>query len=350
VAHPIRHRTAGPPGGPDGGASPSAGGRRADGVAEGCTGEGAQRPWAAFATHNSSTSCPISHSPRPQGLVSGALPDAGRLGRGSSPGSSRRATDGHLDRLDAAGPYRLALVAASPTARTKSSTTSPGTAAGSCCKLLLDGVPQPGKAARRGGNRDVQLLPATGVVAVMPWRVLQARGVQLRHRAEGRAAWHQPSRSPRQRPPAVTVMARSLPGGAALHRPLGPPQPVQLGRQRSGAVLQVLQVAAAVERPTVDAARPAAPIAGLRGARIGVVRPWPAAASAALLNPEPGGMLISPSRRVRRLTSRHRPWPGCQAPTNPPSRRARPSRSRMAHAHRTPRTGGPAGPGLGAAG
>jgi hypothetical protein len=83
-------------------------------------------------------------------------------------------------------------------------------------------------------------------------------------------------------------MARSSPGGAALHRPLGPPQPVQLGRQRSGAVLQVLQVAAAVERLTVDAARPAAPIAGLRGARIGVVRPWPAAASAALVEPRPG--------------------------------------------------------------
>jgi len=57
-----------------------------------------------------------------------------------------------------------------------------------------------------------------------------------------------------------------------------------------------------------------------------------------LSNPEPGGMVISPGRRVfRRLTKPHRPWPGCRAPTNPPSRRARPSRSRMARAHRTPR-------------
>ena len=56
-----------------------------------------------------------------------------------------------------------------------------------------------------------------------------------------------------------------------------------------------------------------------------------------LLNPDPGGMLISPGRRVvRRLMRCHRPWPGYQAPTNPPSRRARPSRSRMARAHRTP--------------
>ena len=42
-------------------------------------------------------------------------------------------------------------------------------------------------------------------------------------------------------------------------------------------------------------------------------------------------MAISPGRRVfRPLTRCHRPWPGCRAPTNPPSRRARPSRSRIA--------------------
>src|SRR6266542_2337027 len=69
---------------------------------------------------------------------------------------------------------------------------------------------------------------------------------------------------------------------AALHRPIGPPQPVQLRRQRPGAVLQVLQVAVAAERPAVDAARPAAPVAGLRGARTGVVGPGPAGAPEAL--------------------------------------------------------------------
>jgi hypothetical protein len=37
-----------------------------------------------------------------------------------------------------------------------------------------------------------------------------------------------------------------------------------------------------------------------------------------LLNPEPGGMAISPGRWVfRRVTRSHRPWPCCQAPTNP---------------------------------
>jgi hypothetical protein len=31
------------------------------------------------------------------------------------------------------------------------------------------GAPQSGKAGRRGGNRDFQLLPAAGVAAVLPW-------------------------------------------------------------------------------------------------------------------------------------------------------------------------------------
>jgi hypothetical protein len=49
-----------------------------------------------------------------------------------------------------------------------------------------------------------------------------------------------------------------------------------------------------------------------------------------LSNPHPGWRLISPGRRVvRRVTRCHRPWPGCRAPTNPPSRQTRPSRSRM---------------------
>src|SRR6266487_5883617 len=75
---------------------------------------------------------------------------------------------------------------------------------------------------------------------------------------------------------------------AAPHRPLRPPQPVQLRRQRPGAVLQILQVAVAVERPAVDAARPAAPVAGLRGARTGVIGPGPAGAPAALVDPRSG--------------------------------------------------------------
>jgi hypothetical protein len=63
-----------------------------------------------------------------------------------------------------------------------------------------------------------------------------------------------------------------------------------------------------------------------------------------------GGMLISPGRRVFwRPTRRHRPWPGCQAPTNPPSGWTRPGRSRMARPPYSPRSGS-AGQALGSAG
>jgi hypothetical protein len=103
-----------------------------------------------------------------------------------------------------------------------------------------------------------------------------------------RVAWRQPSCSPRRRLPAVNVMAASVPGRCRPHRPLGPPQPVELRRHRPGAVLQVLQVAVAVERPAVDAAGPAAPVAGLRGARTRVIGSGPAGAPAALADPRSG--------------------------------------------------------------
>ena len=63
-------------------------------------------------------------------------------------------------------------------------------------------------------------------------------------------------------------------------------------------MLQVLHVAVAVERPPVDAARPAAPVAGLWGARTGVVGLGPAAASMGLVEPGSGrdGDLPGPTR------------------------------------------------------
>jgi hypothetical protein len=86
----------------------------------------------------------------------------------------------------------------------------------------------------RGGNRDVPLLPTAGVAAVMPWwGILQAPVVQIRHHAEMGAAWHQPSCSLRQRPPATTLMASSFSGRPALHRPLGPPAPPPTARCRA---------------------------------------------------------------------------------------------------------------------
>jgi hypothetical protein len=154
-------------------------------------------------------------------------------------------------------------------------------------------------------------------------------------------AWRQPSRAPRQTQPAETVVARCVWDGAALHRPLAAPEPVQLCRQRPGAVLQIQQVTVAVERLALDTARPTPPITGLRVHGRGSsglsqqLQWWP------LSNPELGAMVIAPGRRgFRPLTRCYRPRPGCQAPTNPPRRRARPSRSRMAHAHRTSRRWG----------
>src|SRR6266545_1598697 len=206
---------------------------------------------------------------------------------------------------------------------------------------------RPGQAGRRGGNRAFQLLlallSAAGVAAVLPWqRVLQARVVQVRHRAGGRTAWRQPSRAPRQSLPAVTVMACFVWGGAALHRPLAPPQPVQLCRQRPGAVLQIQQVAVAVERPAVDAARPAAPIAGLRGARTGVVGFRPAAAVVALVEPRAGRDADLP--RPARRPAGHKPspplafLPGSDQPTKPAST-AKPE-PHCTRSHRTPRRSG----------
>src|SRR5215207_7784881 len=181
------------------------------------------------------------------------------------------------------------------------------------------------------------------------WRVLQAQIVQLRHRTKVGAAWRQPSRAPRQSPPAATVMGRCVSGGAALHRPLGPPQPVQLPRQRPGAVLQILQVAVAVERPPVNVARPAAPVAGLRSARTGVVGRRPASAAAGLVQPRAGrdGDLPGPAR----LPAAHEaspPLARLPGSDNPPCRRARPSWSRIAVPPYSPPVG-PAGHGLGAA-
>ena len=176
------------------------------------------------------------------------------------------------------------MVATSLTAQTRSSTHRPVAAA-----RWFGRHAQARQGKSPGGNRDVQLVSGAGAAAVAAWwRILQARVVQLRHHAGVGAAWHQPSRPPRQGPTAVNLMAGPFSHSAAPARPPDPPQPVQLRRHRPGAVLQVLQVAAAVERPPVDAARPTAPIAGLRGARTGVVGPRPADTSVGLTKSRAG--------------------------------------------------------------
>jgi hypothetical protein len=143
---------------------------------------------------------------------------------------------------------------------------------------------------RSDGWRSLLLLAVAGGRAVLPWwGVLQTRVVQVGDRAGVRVVgWRQRGGAPWQGRPALTVMAGRVPLGAALTRRPDPPQPVQLRRQRPGAVLQVQQVAMAVERSAVAAAGPAAGVAGLRGARTGIVGPWPAGAVAALIQSRSG--------------------------------------------------------------
>src|SRR6266508_911464 len=94
-------------------------------------------PGRALARRTSSTSWPISHSPRPRRLATGAV--RGTAGRPRS----RMVTSIQPPRTltvtvtgcASSDPYRMALVAASLTARTRSSTTSSGMAAGTSAKL-----------------------------------------------------------------------------------------------------------------------------------------------------------------------------------------------------------------------
>ena len=182
------------------------------------------------------------------------------------------------------------------------------------------------------------LTPAVVGLVTAWWAVLQTRVVQIRHRPGGATACRQPSRPPRHRRPAVTLIAPSCSDRAALHRPLGSPQPAQLRRQRPGALLQILQVVAAVERPPVAAAGPAAPIAGLGGARRGVVGLGPAGTGVALAEPRAGrdGDLPGPvGLPAAHQLSPPLAWlPGSDQPT---IGRARPGRSRIAAPPYSPR-------------
>ena len=205
-----------------------------------------------------------------------------------------------------------------------------------------------GRSVRQPGR--FQLLTPAVVGHVTAWGVvLQARVVQVRHRAGVAAACRQPSCPPRQRPPPINLIARTCSDRPALRRPLSSPQPGQLRRQRPGAVLQIPQVIAAVERPPVDAAGPATPIAGLRGARTGVVGPRPAATSVGLAEPRAGRNGDLPGPAGLPATHEVSPplaWlPGSDQPTR---RRARPSRSRIAAPPYSPPVG-LAGHALGAA-
>ena len=186
-------------------------------------------PERPFATHNSSTNCPISHRPRPARGRHGS-----GVGCGDGPVADRRLDpaglqpDGHPDRLMSQDPHRMALVTASLTASTTSSTTTSPRAGGqqSCCKLVgRRAEARQGSSAMPQG--DFQLSPATGVAAVMVWwRVLQARVVQLRHR-DGRGG----GVAPAQPRPAAAPANRHRQGPLRLGqcRPSSSPWPATAG-------------------------------------------------------------------------------------------------------------------------
>jgi hypothetical protein len=244
-------------------------------------------PGRVFAKHDSSTNRPISHRAYPQRLVRGAVRDAGRPGRRSSPRSSHLAPDGYLDRLDVAGPIQDGVGGGLAGGQDQVvDHIAPGRPAAAACWFGRHADAPARPSARRQPRR-----PATapaGVAVVMPCLEGPVGPGSTDPSPQGSGGGGASAQlPPRQRPPAISI-ARSFSDGAALAHPPDPPQPVQLRRQRPGAVLQVLQVATAVERPPVDAARPAAPIAGLRGARTGVVGLGPAAATAALAESRAG--------------------------------------------------------------
>jgi hypothetical protein len=208
-------------------------------------------------------------------------------------------------------------------------------------------IPGPGWLGRRSGYGCTQITSTRagrGPPVATNGGSLLARGVDPSPRRVG-AVWRQPSCSPRRRPPAVNIMAAPV---LRQCRPASSPWPATAGCTPPPAArcrLQVLQVAVAGERPAVDAARPAAPVAGLRAARTRVIGLGPAGALRPLSVPDPGGMLISPGRRVLRQP------PGVTALA---CARLRPTQQAGANAKPEPhgaptvlRGSGPAGQGLG---
>jgi hypothetical protein len=184
------------------------------------------------------------------------------------------------------------------------------------------------------------------------WAVLQAglyksvTGRVGRRRAASPAAPRGTARQPTPSPPA------SSSGRTALRRPLGPPQPGQLRRQRPAALLQILQVSAAGRTAAQSCGRPdsATPSSGectdqshqasASSHRCGPRRrPSRAEGRSPRAGGSSGRSPVSP------------PSAGLPGFNHPPGRRARPAQSRIA-VHRTPLASpvGLAGHGLGAAG
>jgi hypothetical protein len=164
------------------------------------------------------------------------------------------------------------------------------------------------------------------------------------------AAWGQPSCSPRRRLPAVTPWPRPFQTVRPLPVSLGPPQPVELRRQRPGAVLQVL-----ADRCGCRTAGRGRGTPGQRQSQVCGMHGWVSSG-------------LGQHVHLRPLSIPIRGWmlnsPGGPSSGGPPgvttlgllpgsdqlsSTQARPSRSRMARPPNSPAVGA-AGQGLGPAG
>jgi hypothetical protein len=152
---------------------------------------------------------------------------------------------------------------------------------------------------------------AAGRVGLHPDQLPGRVGAAGRHRRWGPAgpgvdpspvrewvAWRQPSCSPRRRPPAGNAMATPHPAQCGACPSPDSPQPVQLRRQRPGAVLQILAGRRGWRTAGRGRGTPSGPVAGLRvhgrassslGQQVHLRPFW---------IPDPGGMLISPGRPV----------------------------------------------------
>src|SRR6266545_3801189 len=152
-------------------------------------------PGRALARRSSSTSWPISHSPRPRRLATGAVRKASgrprsRMVTWIQPPPTLTVT---VTGCASSDPYRMALVAASLTARTRSSTTSSGMAAGTSAKLC--------RMARRSSARqlgepanEVSMSCPLPALRLLPWadamvwpRLTRPRAPRLRAAGAGRA-------------------------------------------------------------------------------------------------------------------------------------------------------------------
>jgi hypothetical protein len=134
-------------------------------VAEDAPAQGHSVSERAFTTHNSSTNCPISHRPCPQGLIRGAVWDA-----------QEPTQDGVGDGL-ADGQHHVADNLAPDGGRQLLQAGSHGTRS-------------PARQVGEPATETFQLSPAAGPAAVMAWwRGLQARVVQIPHRTHVGVVW-----------------------------------------------------------------------------------------------------------------------------------------------------------------